>query len=338
MQSGFDRRLLISRVPMAVLGILLPALVGSLPADELQVERAADVGTPADGVWTARIENRALVSGTVHHLSPPGRYYQPMMHPNGTGVVFWGRKEDVPGFDIWSASVDGTNLSQLTTDGAGNEAPAWHPDGRRIIWSSRKGAPTAKPGPSHIWIMDADGTNPRQLTFGPWNDGRPCVSPDGTTIVFCSDRSGGTNLWRMDLPGSQPVQITKHDGRDWKPAFAPDGRYLAYFTNQSTTGNRTLAVFTWPDGPVTQPVTVKGEEWIHGPLWSSDGRHVLVHGQLLGSPTGRLFLADVSTGKVEPLRMPGFRTAGHGSWDRKETVMTFDGQRESLDADPPGSE
>jgi len=288
---------------------------------------AEDAGAPMKGVWTARIRNRAVLPGTVRHLSPPGAFYQPMMHPEGTSVVFWGRKEGAQGVDIWISSVDGSRLRQLTTDGAGNEAPAWHPDGRRIVWCSARGTPATKPQPYHIWIMDADGRNQRQLTGGPWSDGRPCASPDGETIVFCSNRSGGTNLWRTDLTGSPPAQITKHDGRDWKPAFSPDGRYLAYFTDQSPTGNRTLAVLTWPDGPTVQPVAVTGKEWIHGPFWSSDGRHVLVHGQLMGSTLTRLYLVDVRRGEVEPFEVPGFETSGHGSWDLKETVMAFDGKR-----------
>jgi hypothetical protein len=51
--------------------------------------------TPADCVWTIRIENRAVVPGSVHHLSPPGRYYQPMMHPNGTVMTFDGQRKSV---------------------------------------------------------------------------------------------------------------------------------------------------------------------------------------------------------------------------------------------------
>ncbi len=98
-------------------------------------------------------------------------------------------------------------------------------------------------------------------------------------------------------------------------------------------GNRTRAVLEWPDGPTVQPVAVTGKEWIHGPFWSSDGRHVLVHGQLLGSTLTRLYLVDVRSGKVGPVSVPGFRTSGHGSWDLKETVMAFDGKRE-----PPSPE
>ena len=45
----------------------------------------------------------------------------------------------------------------------------------------------------------------------------------------------------------------------------------------------------------------------------NDGRHVLVHGQLLGSTLTRLYLVDVRSGEVEPLEVPGFRTSGHGS-------------------------
>ena len=59
----------------------------------------------------------------------------------------------------------------------------------------------------------------------------------------------------------------------------------------------------------------------------NDGRHVLVHGQLLGSTLTRLYLVDVGSGDVEPVSVPGFRTCGHGSWDLTETVMAFDGQR-----------
>ena len=64
------------------------------------------------------------------------------------------------------------------------------------------------------------------------------------------------------------------------------------------------------------------------PAWHPDGRHVLVHGQLLGSTLTRLYLVDVRSGEVEPFGVPGFRTSGHGSWDLTETVMAFDGKRE----------
>jgi Tol biopolymer transport system component len=177
--------------------------------------------------------------------------------------------------------------------------------------------------------MDADGGNPRQITTGPSNDGRPCISPDGKTLVFCSNRSGGTNLWRTDLEGSEPVQLTKHDGRDWKPVFSPDGRYLAYLTSQSPTKRSPVAVRQWPDGPTTQPIILKGEgEWLQGPSWTADGKYLFAHGKLFGATRTWLYLVDVATGEAEPVKVPGFLTSGHASVDRKETVITFDGQAE----------
>jgi hypothetical protein len=44
---------------------------------------------------------------------------------------------------------------------------------------------------------------------------------------------------------------------------------------------------------------------------------------------------DVTTGDAEPMKVPGFLTSGHASFDRKETVITFDGQAEPNLAIPP---
>jgi Tol biopolymer transport system component len=291
---------------------------------------------PLGGIWTARFEDRAVVPGTIRHISPPGSFFQSMMHPEGTAVVFWGRRDATTGWDIWSASVDGSNLRQLTTDGTSDEGgPVWHPDGKHIVWSSARGTPQTRPRPFHIWIMDADGTNARQITTGPWNDGRPCVSPDGKTIVFCSNRTGGTNLWRTDLDGSEPVQLTRHDGKDWKPVFSPDGKQLVYYTSQSPGGRHNLAVMEWPGGATRQPVTLSEGEWLQGPSWTADGKYLFAHGKLLGSTRPWLYLVDVATGKAEPVKAPGMLSCGHASVDRKGTAITFDGQAEPGLAIPP---
>jgi WD40 repeat protein len=225
------------------------------------------------GVWVAQIRNLSVVSGTIRHLGPKGRFFQSMMHPEGTSVVFWGLEEGAVGSDIWICASDGSDLRRLTTDGQGNEGPFWFPDGKRIAYTSKRteAVGTTRPGADssvdgklqgyHIWVMDANGDNKRQLTRGSWNDARPCVSPDGKTIVFASNRSGGQNLWRMDSDRGEPVQVTKHNERDFRPVFSPDGNYLAYFTNQTRTGKNGLAIVKWPDGKSTLSVAIKGEEW-----------------------------------------------------------------------------
>ncbi|MBL7189217.1 MAG: PD40 domain-containing protein [Phycisphaerae bacterium] len=282
---------------------------------------AQDAQRIKTGVWTARLRNRQVVPDTILRLGPKGAFYQPMMHPNGTFVVFWGREDRTTGSDIWSSAVDGSQCRRLTSDGR-SEGPSWSPDAEAIFYSSGNGS-----SHPHIWRMDADGGNQRQLTDGPWSDSRPCVSPDGNTLVFVSNRSGSANLWRMEVSGREPVQVTRHEGTDFKPCISLDGRFLAYHTGEIKGSPHNVAVMRWPDGEPTFPVQLKPGEWLHGPFWTADGRRVLVHGYLMGVSLTRLYLVDVGSGQVELFPVPGFTRWGHGSFDRKETVMAFDGER-----------
>jgi hypothetical protein len=92
-----------------------------------------------------------------------------------------------------------------------------------------------------------------------------------------------------------------------------------------------LAVMRWPDGEPNLPVQLKPGEWLHGPFWTADGRHVLAHGYLMGVPLTRLYLVDVKSGQARLFSMPGFIRWGHGSWDCAQTVMAFDGERDGRD-------
>ena len=60
--------------------------------------------------------------------------------------------------DIYSIGVDGSGLRRLTDDPAKDYAPAWSPDGRRIVFVSDR---TSQ---ADIWLMDTDGKNLVQLT------------------------------------------------------------------------------------------------------------------------------------------------------------------------------
>jgi TolB protein len=54
-------------------------------------------------------------------------------------------------------NADGSGQQLLTRGGSG---PHWSPDGRRIVFVSKRG------GSRDIWIMSADGSGQRNLTPG----------------------------------------------------------------------------------------------------------------------------------------------------------------------------
>jgi Tol biopolymer transport system component len=109
--------------------------------------------------------------------------------------------------DLFIMDADGSNQRQLTDNGAANFGPYFHPDGRRIIYSSNAG--TANDREFELFLIDKVTGETEQVTFSEGFDGFPQFSPDGEWFVWASNRAnpGGrsTNLfiarWR-DEPGA----------------------------------------------------------------------------------------------------------------------------------------
>jgi Tol biopolymer transport system component len=95
--------------------------------------------------------------------------------------------------DIWLMDADGSNKVRLTDNGATNWSPSWHPDGKRIIFSSNMDdwrGDIGKFGHNfELYIMNADGTNLKRLTYNETFDSFPMFSPDGKKLSFCSNRN-----------------------------------------------------------------------------------------------------------------------------------------------------
>jgi Tol biopolymer transport system component len=104
-------------------------------------------------------------------------------------------------------NADGSDQRQVTRLGKANFAPFFHPDGRRIIFSSNH-ADTARPARNFdLYMIDLDGTGLVRVTSHGDFDGFPMFSPDGTKLVFASNRYGSvpgeTNIFIADWVESQ---------------------------------------------------------------------------------------------------------------------------------------
>jgi TolB protein len=115
--------------------------------------------------------------------------------------------------EIYVINADGTGApTRLTYNAEEERAAAWSPDGTRIVFMCRIGAPALPGGvlPTfEICVMDADGMNPRRLTTNRTPDLTPTWSPDGQQIIFHKPVSGRLQLFVMTADGTGPMDTLK---------------------------------------------------------------------------------------------------------------------------------
>ncbi len=92
--------------------------------------------------------------------------------------------------EIFVMHADGSNKKQVTTTGASNFSPYFHPDGTRIIFSSNIETRGEGGRPSfHLYLVRDDGTGLERLTMEGHFNSFPMFSPDGKHLVWVSDRN-----------------------------------------------------------------------------------------------------------------------------------------------------
>jgi Tol biopolymer transport system component len=102
--------------------------------------------------------------------------------------------------EVWVMGRDGSDKRQVTRLGAASFAPYFHPDGKRILFSSNHPDPRSRN--FDLYLVGDDGTGLTRVTSDPTFDGFPMFSPDGRRLVFASNRGakarGETNLFLAD--------------------------------------------------------------------------------------------------------------------------------------------
>ncbi len=107
--------------------------------------------------------------------------------------------------EIYVMNLKDRKPIQLTSNGAANFAPYFHPDGRHVIFCSNMNDPRGRNFDN--FLIDIQTKQIEQVTFNDTFDGFPMFSHDGKKLVFESNRNdarpGETNVfiadWVMDL-------------------------------------------------------------------------------------------------------------------------------------------
>ena len=138
-----------------------------------------------------------------------------------------------PGFDVFTAKPDGSEITQLTSTSGYDAETTITRDGKLVFTSMRD-------GDLDVYTMDADGKNVKRLTNELGYDGGPFWSYDGKQIVYRAhhpktdkDKADYTNLlkqnpprpsvleiWVMNADGSNKRQVTSNGKANFGPYFS----------------------------------------------------------------------------------------------------------------------
>ena len=179
---------------------------------------------------------------------------------------------------IFIANGDGSHERMLLPDARFDSNPSFSPDGRWVLFSSRRH------GSVDIYRVRVDGTHLERLTDDVAFDDQPVMSPDGRHVAFVSSRSGQADIWLLDLQTRGVRNLTNHPGGDYRPAFSPDGKWIAFTSDRDSDGARAHTGFpNFAPGQRTQLYAMRadgsgvgrvtqGDMTVGGASWSPDGK------------------------------------------------------------------
>jgi TolB protein len=145
------------------------------------------------------------------------------------------------------------------TEGPGDAAPAWSPDGTRIVFESDRG------GRQQIYVMNADGSDAQRISFGEGSYSQPVWSPRGDYIAFTKQHQGRFHIGVMRTDGSEERLLTA-SFLDEGPTWAPNGRVIM-FTRQGAGATGEPALYSVDiSGRNLRKVTSEGPA--SDPAWS----------------------------------------------------------------------
>jgi len=168
--------------------------------------------------------------------------------------------------DLWLTSPDGSASRQLTTDARGNQSPVLSPDGRFIVFSTRR------TGRYEIWRMEMDGSDPVQLSSK--GGERPQCSPDGQWVIFENESEGATNrrqLWKVPLLGGASEQLFDFPASN--AAISPDGKSLACELENPATKEHGIGIVSFADGRMLKFFKLTRGDG--GLVWAPNGQAIL---------------------------------------------------------------
>lgn len=169
----------------------------------------------------------------------------PCLSPDGQFVIFSMSDGGAP--QLFRTTVNGDNLTQLTSDPDGATWGRYSPDGTKIVYSTST-------GDIDIKLMNADGSGVITLVGGAAAQENPAFSPSGEFVTFCQDYGTAFDpnyqIMVVSASGGSPARLTTTLQDDRWPCFSTDGQFIAF--SRLIEGNRHIFYIPAAGGGATQ--------------------------------------------------------------------------------------
>ncbi len=233
------------------------------------------------GIWLI-----PATGGTPRRLTRNGS--RPAWSPDGKTLAF--QSESSPQISdttapalavstLWLVAKDGTGRRQLTHAGqpvGAHAAPAFSPDGRRIVFS------TSQRAKSEIWSIAVDSGDPILMAREPSAGFDPIYAADGHGIFFSARAREINTLWQLPLsrrgvkPAGPAVRVDlPHLASIHQLAISVDGSKMAFAAMETTSNLWSLPINPKTAEPAGEPVPLtRGTGRNNRPAFSPDGRRI----------------------------------------------------------------
>jgi WD40 repeat protein len=234
-------------------------------------------------------------------------YYNPVLSPDGTSIVFIATGSFVRGEvfpDLWLGdAITGKRIARLVRTATNPDfeelrivysQPAFSPDGRLLAFTAQRG------GKDVLYVLDVARRSVRRRYQLPV-DGvtGPTWSPDGSRIAFSGTKGGVTDLYVVDTSGTGFRALTHDVLGDIQAQWSPDGRSIAFATERGPGvslaelhfSKLVIAIYDLSSGTIDVIPDQVGLNT--NPQWSPDGGSIAYVSDRTG--TANIFLYDLAS-------------------------------------------
>jgi len=253
----------------------------------------------------------------IKQLTFAGENAEAYFSADGSRLIFQSTRDGHQCDQIYTMSVDGSNVKMISTGQGRTTCSYFFPNGERILYSSTHlGGKECPPRPDfsqgYVWAVyptfdiftaRLDGSDLKQLTNSPGYDAETTISKDGK-LVFTSMRDGDLDIYTMDANGKHVRRLTNELGYDGGPFWSYDGKQIVYRANHPQTAKEksdylsllkqnlirptTLEIWVMnADGSNKRQVTHNGKASF-APYFFPDGKRIIFASNM-ADPKGRDF-------------------------------------------------